>query len=82
MTLTKIELQNKLIKIIEELPSQEEDKLLDFDLGVINDGQQLLTDEAKQRLIKQIKSAKTTKVQLRRAFALLSGLTKIALMFA
>ena len=82
--LTKAELKTRLLSIVENLPSREElsTNLFDFNLDVIDDGQQLLTDQAKKQLIAQIKSSKTTKQQLRRAFVLLSGLTKIAIMFA
>ena len=80
--LTKAELKARLLTIAETLPTKEETSLFGFDLSVIDSGEQLLTEEAKRKLIAQIKSAKTTKDQLRRAFAMLSGLAKIAVMFA
>ena len=80
--LSKAELKQRLLLIAENLPTQEEISSFGFNLGVINSGDQLLTNEAKTKLVAQIKSAKTTKDQLRRALALLSGLAKIATLFA
>ena len=80
--LSKQELQERLLRVVESLPTQEESNLFGFHLEVIDSGQQLLTDQTKQELIAKIKSAKTTKTQLRRAFVLLSGLAKIAVLFA
>lgn len=80
--LTKAQLQERLLKVVENLPTQEESGPLGFNLDVIDSGQQLLSNEAKKKLLAHIRSARTTKKQLRRAFILLSGLAKIAIMFA
>jgi len=84
--LTKTELKTRLLSIIETLPTQEEANsgsfTTGFNLEVIETGRQLLTEQAKKELVAKIKSAKTTKVQLRRAFVLLGGLVKVAVLFA
>ena len=76
---SKKDLQAKLIDIIERLPDDKE-LILGFDLNKLTTADSILSKEDKETLIKQIKSAKTTKQTLRRTLALLAGLVKVALL--
>jgi len=79
--MTKKEMQERLVALVESLPTEEDLTPLGFDLSQITTADEVLTQEKRDELLKAVKSARMTKETMRRIFNLTSAIVKAAILF-
>lgn len=76
----KKEMQQRLETMLTVLPTQEDLKILDFDFSDVMTADQVLTQDERNKLIKLVRSARTTKATMRQVFTIVSAAIKVALL--